>query len=302
MNICIYGAGAIGSLFASFLANHHSVFCIGRRHQVDASNKFGLTITGKTEFNKKIPFYTTMDELPITPDLVILTVKAFDTKQAAEDIFRIINKKTILMSLQNGIGNIEKICSIMPEKQVIAAITSHGSLFLQSGIIKHTGVGKTLIGELDGSLSKRIRMIHEILYKTQIMIDISTNIQRDIWKKAIVNASINPLTSIFQCKNGYLLENPVLSALVHKICEESTTIANSIGYGLDGEEMMKYTLDVITDTKQNTSSMLQSILQKKKTELFEINGAIFKEAKKHHYPSPLNEMIINIIPLMYASR
>ena len=299
MNICVYGAGAIGSLFASYLSKHHKVSCIARTPHVKAVNNYGLMVTGKTEFQGKIPFYESIFDLSDTPYLVLLTVKAFDTKKAAEDIFQIITKDTLILSIQNGLGNIEKLTSVIPSSQVLAGITSHGSLFLQSGIIKHTGIGKTRIGELDGVLSKRLRSLQELFIRSGITVDISTNIKKEIWKKAIVNASINPLTTIFQCKNGYLLENPILTNLLEKICIESTLISTACGFDLNYQDMIEYTYEVINDTKLNSSSMLQSILQKKKTELDEINGMILDEGKKRNCDVSLNEMITHIIPMMY---
>lgn len=301
MNICVYGAGAIGSLFASFLSKKHAVSCIARKQQVTIVNKHGLMITGNTDFHGKIPFYESIFDLSETPDLILITVKAFDTTTAAKDIFQVISDDTNVLSIQNGLGNIEKITAIIPKSQVLAGITSHGSLFLQSGIIKHTGVGKTRIGELDGTLTKRLRFLQEMFMRSGISVDMSTNIKKDIWKKAIVNASINPLTTIFQCKNGYLLKNPILKNLLENVSKESTLIANACGFDLAPKEMIGYTNEVINDTTQNVSSMLQSILQKKKTELYEINGILLEEGKKRDCEVSLNEMITHIIPLMYKS-
>lgn len=300
MNICIYGAGAIGSLFGAWFSKQNKVTCISRKNHVRAIQTHGLLITGKTQYQGTIPFYENLNNLTKPPDLIIVTVKAYDTLTAGKEILKFMKDDTMVLSIQNGLENIEKLTSIIPEKQILAGITSHGSLFLQPGVIKHTGVGKTRIGELDGTLSKRIRKLQEIFIKSGIFVEMSTNIKKDIWKKAIVNASINPLTAIFQCQNGYLLENPILKELVNKVCEESTIIANSNGYDLDVKDMIAYTNEVISDTKLNISSMLQSIHQKKKTELYEINGAILKAGKEKNCPVSLNDMITHIIPLMYS--
>jgi 2-dehydropantoate 2-reductase len=299
MNICIYGAGAVGSLFGAILSKNNTVSCIARKQHVQQIRKHGLMIMGKTQFQGNIPFYETLDELKETPDIILITVKAYDTTNAAQDIAQIISKNTIVLTLQNGLENIEKIVKIVPEKQVLAGITSHGSIFLQSGLIKHTGIGKTRIGELDGRLSTRLRNLQTVFIQSGLPVEMSTNIKKDIWKKVIVNASINPLTTIFQCKNGYLLENPILKNLVGKICMESTLIAHACEYQLDINEMINYTYEVIKDTYGNVSSMLQSIHQKKKTEINEINGAILRNGLKSNCTVDLNEMATHIIPMMY---
>ncbi|RLF60233.1 MAG: 2-dehydropantoate 2-reductase [Thermoplasmata archaeon] len=300
MNICVYGAGAIGSLFAAILSKQNNVVCIARKDHVDKVRKYGLTISGKTQFQGSIPFYESFAEQEESLDLILLTVKSYDTKHAAEDISGNLSDNTIVLSMQNGLDNIEKILKYISEKQVLAGITSHGSLFLQSGIIKHTGIGKTRIGELDGSLSERLRLLQTTFLQSGISVQMGSNIKKDIWKKGIVNASINPLTAIFQCKNAYLLKNPILKDLVYKICEESTIIANTLGHDLNIQEMIDYTCEVILDTEENHSSMFQSIRQKKKTEIHSINGAIFEHGKKESCNVYFNEIITRVIDMMYG--
>jgi 2-dehydropantoate 2-reductase len=299
MNICVFGAGAIGSLFAGILSKNNQVNCVARKPHVHEVNKHGLMITGKTQLHKNIPFFETIDQINEIPELIIITVKSYDTEQAAKKIATAISDKTIILSLQNGLDNIEKITKHISKKQVLAGITSHGSLFIQSGIIKHTGYGKTRIGELNSNLSDRLRLLQTMFIKAGISTEISSNIKKEIWKKAIVNASINSLTAIFQCNNGYLLTNPILSELVNKICTESTIIANANGFNINQEDMLEYTKEVIDNTKMNISSMFQSIRQKKKTEIHAINGAIKKYGNKKKCDVQLNEVITNIVTMMY---
>jgi 2-dehydropantoate 2-reductase len=300
MKICIFGAGAIGSLFAGILSKDNQVNCIARKPHVEEVKKHGLMITGKTKLEKNIPFFETIDELNEIPELIILTVKSYDTEKAAKEINKNISNETIILSLQNGLDNIEKITNHISKKQVLAGITSHGALFIQSGIIKHTGYGKTRIGELNGNLSNRVRLLQTTFIKAGISTEISSNISKDIWKKAIVNASINSLTAIFQCENGYLLTNPILKQLVTKICEESVVIAKANGFDVNQKDMLEYTTRVISETQMNISSMFQSIRQKKETEINAINGAIVKYGIKMKCDVQLNEMIIKILSKMYT--
>ena len=130
---------------------------------------------------------------------------------------------------------------------------------------------------------------------SNIKTNYSKDIVRDIWIKAIVNSSINTLTTIFQCSNNYLLKNPILEKIVEKICEESTNIANSENLNLSYNEMIKKTREVINETSENKSSMLQSFLQGKKTEIDSINGMLLKIARKNNVKSMLNEVLVNIV-------
>jgi 2-dehydropantoate 2-reductase len=113
--------------------------------------------------------------------------------------------------------------------------------------------------------------------------------------KAIINSSINPLTTIFHCKNGYILRNPILEEIVKRICEESTSVANSQGINLSSQRMIDRTVAVIQKTAENYSSMLQSLNQGKQTEIDSINGKIIEMGVAKHIDTPLNEILVSIV-------
>jgi 2-dehydropantoate 2-reductase len=114
-------------------------------------------------------------------------------------------------------------------------------------------------------------------------------------KKAIINSAINPLTTIFTCKNGYLIENPLLEKFLITIIKESTKIANTHYKNITTNDMIKQTKTVIQDTKDNHSSMLQSIKYQHNTEIDHINGHLTHIAQQNNIPSPLNTIITTII-------
>ena len=123
----------------------------------------------------------------------------------------------------------------------------------------------------------------------------SSNIVTDIWVKAIVNSSINPLTAVFQCKNGYLLDNLVLKGIVERVCYESTCIANAQGLNLSSKEMFDKTVDVIKKTSDNYSSMLQSLIKDNRTEIDAINGRLIEIGKAFKVDTLLNQSLCLLI-------
>jgi len=295
MNIVIFGAGAIGSLFGYFFSKENNVVLIGRKNHIDAINQNGLIIKGKTKKNVKISAFETIDEVPFIPDLLILTVKSYDTENAIKQTVDLIDENTFVMSLQNGLGNVEKIQKYVDIKRILACITTHGVVFCKPGVIKHTGVGKTVIGSLENKSTTVIENIAKMLNKSGVKTTTSKDVLKDIWVKAIINSSINPITAIFRCKNGYLLENPVLEKILEKICSESTDIANADGIDVSYDNMIEKTKEVIQDTSENHSSMLQSFKQVKRTEIDEINGKIVEISKKYNIESPLNKILLDLI-------
>lgn len=292
MNIIIFGAGAIGSLLGALLSKNNNVLLIGRKDHISAIKKFGLIIKGKTNLSVNINVETSLNDVTFFPDVLLLTVKSYDTESAILQVKKIVNNNTTVLSLQNGLDNIDKIQKYLPLKLLIAGVTTHSAFFSKPGLISHTGIGSTVIGELNGQKTERIRNIVNLFNNAGIDTVISYNIVKEIWIKAVINSCINPLTAIFQCKNGYLLENPILEKLVEMICKESTSIAYADGVNLSFDDMIKKTRNVIKNTSENYSSMLQSFRKGSRTEIDSINGRFVNVGKKHNiYPS-LNEMLI----------
>jgi 2-dehydropantoate 2-reductase len=292
MNIVIMGAGAIGSLFGALLSKNNNVVLIGRKPHVSSIKKSGLTIEGKTELNVNIASDCTVDNINFTPDLIILTVKSYDSELAIMQAWNIINNDSVVLSLQNGLDNIDKIKNFLYIKNIIAGVTTHGAFISKPGIIKHTGEGITVLGEIDNNKTKRIFEISKIFNDSGIQTTVSDDIIREIWLKAIVNSCVNPITALFQCKNGYLLENPILEKLIEKICQESIKIACTNGINVSYEELIKKTKKVIRFTSENYSSMLQSIFYNKKTEIDSINGKLVEIGKENNVDTIMNEMLV----------
>ena len=288
MKIVIFGAGAIGSFFGGLLSKKNDVTLISRKPHVDAIKKDGLRISGKTNETLKINAVTNVS---FTPDLLIITVKSYDTETAIKQASKIIGKNTVVLSLQNGLGNIENISKYVNSKNIIAGTTSHGVIFSKPGVINHTGYGDTLLGELDGKKTERIKQIVKLFNNVKIKTNISSNIFKEIWIKAIVNSSINPLTVIFQCKNGYLLKNPILEKLVERVCFESTNIAKSKGIDVSYNDIILKTKKIIRNTSENYSSMYQSFNKSGKTEIDSINGKLVEIGNKHKISALINECL-----------
>lgn len=295
MNIVILGAGSIGSLFGALLSLKNNVILIGRKNHINAIKEKGLTIKGKTQMNVNISAKDNIKKINLYPDLLILTVKSYDTKSAIIKAKSIIAENTVVLSLQNGLDNYEIIKKFIPSKQIIMGITTHGAFFSEPGIINHTGKGKTIIGESNGLKIVRIKKIVNIFNEANIDTAASNNIFNKIWLKAIINSSINPLTTIFKCKNGYLLKNPILEKILERVCIESTLVANSHGVNITHQNALNQTKEVIRKTSENYSSMLQSLKKGKRTEIDSINGKLVEIGKIHKIDVSINSAIVNII-------
>ena len=292
MKFIIFGAGALGSLIGGLLSEHHDVLLIGRKKHMEAIEKNGLKIEGTT--NKIFYPKTRWDGSKY--DVIILTTKAYDTKKAAREILEKFGKMPIL-SLQNGLKNEEILAEIVGKEYVIGGVTNHGATFMEDGKIYHAGVGDTIIGELNGQITERVKKIANAFNECGIETRISKEIKKEIWKKAIVNAAINSLTSLLKCKNGFLLENENAEKLLEKICMECIKVAKAEGIEI-GNEIIAKTKEVAKKTADNMSSMLQDLKKGKKTEIEEINGEFVRIAREHHLNACINEFLTYAIKAM----
>ncbi|HID25523.1 MAG TPA: 2-dehydropantoate 2-reductase [Thermoplasmata archaeon] len=256
-----------------------------------------MKITGKTDTVVHLNAVSNVDEVNEKPDLLMITVKSYDTKEAAEDARHLIEKETVVLTLQNGLDNISKIASVLGKDHVVAGTTTEASLFLEPGKVEHTGRGVTVIGELDGSFTERSKHIVKSFNDIGFNTVVTDDIMRELWKKAVINACINPLTAIFDIKNGQILEHEMLHEVMKKVCHEGVKVAKSIGIKMEEDEMIEKTVTVIKDTAENYSSMVQSLRRKRRTEVDSINGYIVKMGKKHGVSTPINELLIKMVKI-----
>jgi 2-dehydropantoate 2-reductase len=274
MKVLVMGAGAIGSLFGAYLSKTNDVVLLGRTHHMRTIEQQGLHVRGKTTMLCHLHSIDAAKKISDPPDIILLTVKSYDTETAIKQIQPFIHDETVVISLQNGLGNVETMERIIPPHQILAGVTTHGVIFSQPGEIIHTGQGHTLLGELTGTHLRKLQTIVDLFNAVGIETKASDDIIRELWVKAIINSSINPITGFFQCKNGYLLQNVILEHIVEHVCVESAQVTSNAGISVSSEEMIRRTKEVIRETAENFSSMAQSIQQGKRSETVrQVGGA-----------------------------
>ena len=306
MKIAIIGAGAMGSLFGAKLSSipENKVFLIDVwKDHVDAINSQGLLMEEDGELRKYMNL-TACTEASAAgeADMALVFVKSTITKQAILGNIEVFGHDTTALTLQNGLGNIELISEAVNRKNVVAGTTAHGATMLEAGKMRHAGQGKTVVGELDGSRTERIKSIRDMFNRAGIATEISDNVQGLIWDKLIVNVGINALTGITKLHNGELLEHPELLEIMKLAVIEAEQVAKSKGVMLGYEDAFAHTKDVCLATAKNKASMLQDILNRRKTEIDMINGAIVREGECLGVPAPVNEVLTSLIKFLEKGR
>lgn len=242
-------------MVGALLSKRNDVLLITRGTHLEAIRENGLRIEGYTEG----VFYLEAESYyPGGFDLIILTVKAYDTQRAAEQIKEEYGGEP-LITFQNGVGIVDMLSNF----DVIPGVTTHGATMLSPGIVRHAGYGDTFIGEKDGRLSDRVFSIAQNFTEAGLKTEVVNDIMERRWIKAAVNACINPITAILGVKNGMLREES-LSSLVKCVATECEKVLYDRGINVNVYEEV---IGVIEKTSENESSMLQDVKRGRKTEV-----------------------------------
>ncbi|MGQ9582667.1 MAG: ketopantoate reductase family protein [Thermoplasmatota archaeon] len=295
MRVLVFGAGSVGSFFGGLLSERYDVTLLGRKQHMEAIERNGLRITGRTEKVLHPRVWHSLGDLNDI-DLIILTVKAYNTESAMRDIVPYIREDTMVLSLQNGLDNVETIRRVMKkEGHILAGITSHGVMRAEDGHIVHAGAGETVLGDVVWTERGRVESVAQMLNSVGIQTRTTQNICGEMWAKAIVNAGINPITAITGLQNGYLLRVPALTALLERTCSEAMMVAEAARIRLPPCNIIEKTKDVARKTAENKSSMLQDIERGRRTEICSINGYISEVGKRHGVDTPVNSTLTALV-------
>ncbi|MBN1153830.1 2-dehydropantoate 2-reductase [candidate division KSB1 bacterium] len=305
--ITIIGSGALASFYAGYLskqekpglAYHLTVYGTWKQ-QVDAIRSKGLSIIEPDGTSHLYRFEITdrVDEIPLS-DIVMVLVKSYQTESKLPVIDRILKPHGICISLQNGLGNAEKIAARIGPSRTIIGITYQGVRTIRQGAIEHTGVGDTII-RTDPINATPVGFIAACLNSSHIKTELSPNIDSHVWMKVAINAAINPLTALLEISNGELLEDQRLIDLMKKIIIETMTVAREFMVEIDADSLFAHLIHVCRQTTRNHSSMLQDFERGVETEIDSINGAIKHLGASRGIDVPVNRFLIEEINRKYA--
>jgi 2-dehydropantoate 2-reductase len=298
MKIVIVGPGAMGCLIAAFLAHRtKEEVCLldSREERAKVLGQNGISVEGISgPFTVKVP----VSAFPRTvgpADLVIICTKSYSTEDACKHARDLVGENTAILTLQNGIGNVQVLADQFGEERVLAGITNHGATLLGAGRVRHAGKGDTIIGRLDGKVTHALRTIQTILTKAGLETRLSKDIESVIWSKLVINVGINALTAITRLKNGMLVECDGTRELLKSAVSEAVRISKRKRVKLVYDDPIQKVESVCKATAGNISSMLQDVVSAKRTEIDYINGAIVRQGKNLGIPTPVNDTLTHLV-------
>ncbi len=298
LNILIVGAGAIGSVFGGLLAYiGHKVTLLGREKYMDAVRENGLRITGLfgDKIVKNIATAIAPEEIAQMPyDAILITVKSYDTENAAVSASPFVGQDSLVISLQNGLGNAEILLEKFGESRVLAGRVIFGAEIPHPGTVDVTVFAEpVMIGSPDNSIPmRRIENICSEIDLCGVPCKPTDEIRKFIWSKALYNCALNPLSAVLGVPYGKLLDTESSRETMRKVVAEIFAVAERLGVEMFWEKPEEY-IEVlfgrlIPDTAAHHSSMLQDIRAGRRTEIDSLNGAIARMGAECGVECPAN--------------
>lgn len=302
MRVAVLGTGALGCLLTATLQPRNTVVMAGRwAAQLEAIAKHGLTIIAPDGGRRTLRVATTsrLETLSGNADVVLIAVKSTATDQAAHDAAVILGAGGgLVVTLQNGLGNLEQFQELVGQERATAAVTAQGATLLGPATVRHAGHGLTTIGlspDLSPEAASLVQQLCEAFMEAGWACQVSADLNRLVWTKLAVNAAINPLTALLAVPNGALLAEPGLVALMDAAAREVAAVARAQSISLDGDEAAARAQQVARNTAANTSSMLQDMQRGAPTEIDAICGAVVAIAKVWGVAVPVNEQLLALV-------
>ncbi len=301
--IVVVGPGAIGTLLAAYLAKGtDDVWLLDKdSNRAKQLNESGIKVEGVSgSWQAKVKVSSESSEIG-TSDFIIVCVKAYDTQKVLKPIESLAGKDSLILTLQNGIGNIEIISEAFSPQIVAGGTTNMGATLQDIGRVRHAGLGETILGRLDGKITIGLRQLREIFNKVGLVTRISRDIEGLLWSKLIINVGINALTAITGLNNGRLIEYEGTHKIMKDAVTEAVKVTKRKRIKLIFDDPLGKVESVCEATAKNVSSMLQDVLKEKKTEIDFINGVIIRQAQSLGISTPVNQVLYELVKTIESS-
>lgn len=284
-SVAVIGPGAMGCLFAArlhragvptTLADHDAE----RAKRLDAN---GIMVESGDDTYKAEP--EVVAGVPKGHALYIVLVKSYDMDALSLDV------DAPVLTLQNGLSNVEKLCAKVGSARVLAGVTHEAATLVAEGRVYHAASGMTRFGAWT---SCPTRVAEEAFSAGGFEYEVTTAAGQNIWEKVAINAGINPLSAILDVPNGKILELPEARQLMRDLVVEAVKVASTEGYRFP-QSLVEMAEDICRQTSENVSSMLQDIRAGKQTEIEAISGEILRRAQTAALPTPRTRVVWQLV-------
>jgi 2-dehydropantoate 2-reductase len=305
--VLVAGAGALGSVYGCFLRRAgYAVTLLGRAPHLEAIAASGLQIEGLWGNHHATGFHLLTDARDATTvfDAILLSAKSYDTSSMARAIAPLLAQDGVVISLQNGLGNVEQIAEEVGWQHVLAGRVIFGAEVVAPGQVRITVYADpVLIGvwrdERDPHLEMLARRWAKRLAGAGIPATYCDDIKAALWGKVLYNAGLNPLSALLGVHYGALGEEPNTRAIMDAVFDEVYAVAAAEGVAMPFVSPADYRAEfygrLLPSTIHHRSSMLQDLERGRPTEIDAINGEVWRRGTVHGVTTPVNEVLTRLL-------
>ena len=292
MEIAVMGAGAVGCYYGGMLARAgHDVVLIGRRQHVEAIERQGLRLETQS-FDERIRVRASTEASAVQGAVVVLfCVKSTDTETAAAAIRPHLAPAALVLSLQNGVENTERLRALLSQ-QVATAVVYIGTEMAGPGHVLHHGRGELVLEP-----SKATADLAPVLIAAGVPSELSDNVRGALWAKLILNCVYNALSAITQLPYGRLVQGAGMAAVMRDIVDECVAVAQADGVTLPGD-VDAAVRKIAATVPGQYSSTAQDLARGKRTEIDHLNGLILRRGEALGVATPVNRLLYAIVKLI----
>jgi len=298
IRVAVLGAGAVGCFFGGMLARAgHEVTLIGRPVHVDAYRKTGLHFEA-LKFNEHVAVHASTEAGAVRgARLVLFCVKSTDTEEAAGQIAPFLDAGSIVVNLQNGVDNTERIqariaCAVVPAAVYVATEMAG------PGHLKHHGRGDLVIGALGGNVrADTLAQVKQWFEAAGVPIVISDNVAGELWAKLVANCAYNALSAITQLPYGTMIGGAGIRDTMRDVVEETLAVAKASGVQMAPDALAR-TYKIADAMPKQFSSTAQDLARGKPTEIDHLNGFVVRRGEALGVPTPANRALHALVKLI----
>jgi len=300
MKIVIVGAGALGGLVGAQLsdAGEDVTLIEINRARMKLLNETGLFISAGAKGERCIPLKVVAEVEGLgVADLIFISVKSYQTEVAIRGVQSLIGPETRVLSMQNGIGNAEKIAEIIGPGHVLTGITYHSIQHTGPNRLRYRkGIKPIQIAPLDGELTSFVETLGEVFRKAGLDTNVVESIDHAVWQKLLHNAVVNPVSALTGLTCRELLDDEACQSFMRSCCLEIIEVMRARGVPIvDEEDPYRPVIGSQKALGKNRPSMWQDLSRGLPTEIDAINGAIVDEAGRLGMKAPLNWGIVRFM-------
>ena len=290
-SIYIVGQGAIGLLLAKYLSQTAPITLIYQKLKGDVT----FTYTSPTQHSTQFTVNAIASSEAHQISQLILPLKAHQIIPAFNQLKDCLTDDAVIVLSHNGMGTVDALKTLLtPGQSLLFLSTSMGAFKTDIHTLRHTGLGKTFIGVVQGSQHWLQLSLTKHLLSTLPDINHDHDINQLLWRKLLINIAINPLTALYQVKNGAMIK-PEYCSQVFKLVHEAVLVANAEGITISLSEALELGYDVMRKTANNNSSMKQDFSKKQPTEIEAICGYVIKKGAQYQIATPFNQWALQAI-------